>query len=135
MTGVNLHNLAAFGGRQRFVVGFFLRVKDIGDMLRCLDILTECNRLMHEAGIGLADKFLVEKSPLGKCIDTPNQLGNIIGSHLALFCSNRLLERGGDLLLRDGQHQHLVIGQKPLLNCLAETDAINLLAVDGNVIH
>ena len=135
VTGVNLHDLAAFGGCQRFVVGFLLRVKDIGNVLRRLDILTERNRLVHEAGIGLADKFLVEKRPLGKRIDATDQLGNVIGTHFSFFRSNRLLERGGYLLVRDRQHQHLVIGQKTLLNGLAETDAINLLAVNGHVIH
>ena len=104
-------------------------------MLRRLDILTERNRLVHEAGIGLADKFLVEKRPLGKRVDAADQLGNVIGAHLALFRGNRLLERGRDFLVRDRQHQHLVIGQKILLNGLAETDAINFIAVNGHVIH
>ena len=89
---------------------------------------------MHLRWIFLNSSPIIALNALGKSVDTANQFGIIIRIQLRILLDARL-QFIRQLIFRDCQDKHLVIGQQAKAHRLAKSDAVKLLAINTLIVH
>ena len=108
----------------------------LGEPLRRLDVRRERHRLAHRLRVGLerARPVRRDRHPLGQGVPAPDDAGHIRQVQLGVH-RQVVLEGARHRALVDGQHEHLVVGEQPRRDRLAEPQTVELRAEGEVVIH
>ena len=98
-----------------------------------LDHLAESHCALHWLGRFFCSSLL--QTDLGQRLPAANDLGSIVNPQLVVFVCQKRLQLAIDVTLLHRKHDHLVINQKVPAYRFRERDDMQLLSIQGFVVH
>ena len=135
MPGFNQRHLSTPLFWQRFDIRLGGSVESIRNFLGDGDGLAERYGAAHRVGVAAGDQTLVAEYLFGERVDAADQLRCVVGVDLSGLVGDHLQNGRRHVALIQREDQHPIVGQQAPLDSLAKADAVNLLAVELQVIH
>ena len=90
---------------------------------------------VHHPWISIPSAVVVALYHFRQPVDYAYQFGRVVKVQFGGRVGDVALDVVRHVVLADGQHKHLVIGQQPVLHGIGEVHAVELLPVEGFVVH
>ena len=96
---------------------------------------TERHGTVHHPWVGIPSAVVVALYHFRQPVDYAYQFGRVVKVQFGGRVGDVALDVVRHVVLTDGQHKHLVVGQQPVLHGIREIHAVELLPVEGFVVH
>ena len=121
--------------RQGVVVEVFVAVENLGGLFRGFDARAEGERRVHGLRVDVGEVARLGDHALREGVDAADELARVVRLDFLVGVGDGGLQRGRNLVVADGEDEHLVIAEESLGDGAAEVDAEKFFAVDGGIVH
>ena len=135
MFSYNIYHLSLVFRTNIFHIGRLAVSKNTCRCFWGFDCRTESYRTAHWQRVCRLDKPLISQYPFRQSVNATYKFGSIIYGYRAVFVGNYIAQSWSNILVAYGKNQYFIISKQLFLYGFAKTYAINLVTIQGNIIH